>query len=253
MTAFDTPPSSKEDKEKPPIDPNNDNNRHWLTYPNPRTPQYIIDIKQRLGQLRVSSTLARPLSASAQQQTPQPIDRPSSASIQQQQQQKQQTNNDQHNFLTIQTRDTPDDLRATRYRIDKHRYNPSLDNYPPRPQTCPVRTSENPKSVTPQDSGTEQSARQSPKNDVWIVDEEKKSPVPDNESSSVVIQMVDCDGLPNEYVEALETSNIAQEEYQRSLKLNGERRPESLIYRLPDNKNDSFVSQQSLKKIEMFI
>ncbi len=180
MTAFDTSSVSKEEKEKPSIDPNNDNNRHWLTYPNPKTPQYIIDIKQRLGQLRVPSTLARPLSASAQQQTLQQSDRPSSALIQHQE--KQQTNNDQHNFLTIQTRETPDDLRATRYRLDKHRYNPSLDNYPPRPQTCPVRTRENPKSVTPQDSGNEQLSIQSPKNDVWIVDEEKKSPVPDNES-----------------------------------------------------------------------
>jgi hypothetical protein len=132
--------------------------------------------------------------------------------------------------------------------MDKYRYNPSLDNYPPRPQTCPVRTSENPKPVTPQDSENEQLSRQSPKTDVWIVDEEKKSPVPDNESSSIVIQIVDCDGLPNEYIDALETSNIAQEEYQRSLKMNGERRPENLVYRLSDNKNDSFVSQQSLKK-----
>ncbi len=245
MTAFDTGPLSKEEKEKPPVDPNNDSSRHWLTYPNPRTPQYIIDIKQRLGQLRGPSTLTRPVSASVRQRTPQSIDRPSSASTQQ----KQQTNDDQHDFLTYHTRDTPDELRATRYRIDKQRYHQSLDNYPPRPQTCPVRTNETVKPVTPQESGNEQFSSQSFKNDVWIVDEEKKSPMSDYESSSILIQMVDCDGLPTEYVDALETANAAQEEYQRSLKMNGERRrPESTAYRLPENKNESFVSQQSLKK-----
>jgi hypothetical protein len=122
-----------------------------------------------------------------------------------------------------------------------------LDNYPPRPQTCPVRTTENVKPVTPQEFGNEQFSSQSLKNDAWgVVDDDRKSTIPDNESSSILIQMVDCDGLPNEYVDALETANIAQEEYLRSLKMNGERRPENPIYRLPDNKNDSFVSQQSL-------
>jgi hypothetical protein len=245
ITAFDNRQSPKEEKEKSFIDANNDNSRHWLTYPNPKTPQYIIDVKQRLGQLRIPSTLARPSSASVTPQTPQTMARPSSASTQSQQ--KQQTNDDQHNFLTYHTRETPEDLRATRYRIDKHRYNPSLDNYPPRPQTCPVRRNENLKPVTPQEIGNEQLSSQSLRSDAWIVDEEKPpiitTTVPDNESSSIVVQMVDCDGLPNEYVEALEISNVAQEEYQRSLKMNGERRPENFVYRLPENKNDSFVSQ----------
>ncbi len=250
MTAFDARSFSKEEHSKPPIDPNNDSSRHWLTYPNPKTPQYILDIKQRLGQYRVPSTLvARPSSASVQRKTPQPIARPSSASTQRQQK-PQSANDDQHHFLTIRTRDTPEELRATRYRIDKNRYNPSLDNYPPRPQTCPVRTAENPKSITLQESTTEQPA----KIDAWTAEEEKRSFIPEHESSSVLIQMVDCDGLPNEYVDALDTANIAQEEYQRSLKINGERRPENLVYRLPENRNDSFVSQQSLeRKRKMFI
>lgn len=240
---MDTRQLSKEERERErqTIDPNNDNSRHWLTYPNPKTPQYISDIKQRLGQLRIPSTLARPSSASVRQTTPEKIDRPSSASTQRQQ--KQQQNNDQHHFLTFNTRDTPDDLRVIRNRIDKHRYNPSLDNYPPRPQTCPVRTNETPKPPTPQNFETEQTSNSSPKNDVWIVDEEKRSSAPDYESSSIMIQMVDCDGLPNEYVDALETANIAQEEYQRNLKMNVERRPDNVVYHLPENKTDLFVSQ----------
>ncbi|CAF1127005.1 unnamed protein product [Rotaria sp. Silwood1] len=251
LTAPETRHISKEEKEKPPIDPNNDNSRHWLTYPNPKTPDYIIDIKKRLGQLKISSTLARPLSASnvsseqqqqQQQQTPQPIIRPTSASTQIQH--KQQTNDDQHHFLTFRLSETPDDLRARRYRIDKHRYNPSIDNYPPRPKTCPVRVHDTPKPITPKEFENEQI--QQPKNDVWIVEEDKTSNAPNVESSSILIQMVDCDGLPNEYVEALETANAAQEEYLRNLKMNVERRPENPVYRLsamsPENKNDALVT-----------
>ncbi len=78
--------------------------------------------------------------------------------------------------------------------------------------------------------------------------EQTNSTIPDHESSSILIQMVDCDGLPNEYVDAVETANIAQEEYQRNLKMNGERRPDNFVYRLPENKTDSYVSQQSLTK-----
>jgi hypothetical protein len=257
FTAFEARRSSKEEKEKVPIDANNDNSRHWLTYPNPKTPQYIIDVKQRLGQLRVPSTLTRPSSASnasvrPQQETPPSIDRPSTASNQRQ---HKQQDDDPHNFLTFHTRETPEDLRATRYRIDKHRYNSSLDTYPPRPQTCPVRTNDVPKPSTPQEFEDEQLPPlppPPPKNDAWTVDEERKTTVPDNESSSILIQMVDCDGLPNEYVDALETSNAAQEEYQRNFKMYTERRPDNPVYRpqsmLPDNKSDSFVSQQLLRK-----
>jgi hypothetical protein len=252
ITALDTrqTPKEEKEKEKSPVDANNDNSRHWLTYPNPKTPQYIIDIKQRLRQLRIPSTNARPSSASPQKQTHESFARPFSAAVQGQQ--KQSIDEDQHNFLTYQTRETPEELRATRYRMDKNRYNPSLDNYPPRPQTCPARPRESIKPVTPEEPGNEQISIPLPKNDAWIVDEERKSTIPDHESSSILIQMVDCDGLPNEYVDALETANIAQEEYQRNLKVNGERRPDNFVYRLPENKIDSYVSQQSLtKKKEM--
>ncbi|CAF2704610.1 unnamed protein product [Rotaria sp. Silwood2] len=250
LTAPETRQTLKEEKEKPPIDPNNDNSRHWLTYPNPRTPDYIIDIRKRLGQLKIPSTLARPSSASnvsvQQQQTPQPTIRPLSASTQIQH--KKQTNDDQHHFITYHPPETPDDLRAIRYRLDKHRYNSSIDNYPPRPKTCPVRVHDTPKPITPKESDNEQIQVQvqTPKNDIWIVEEDKPSNALDVESPSILIQMVDCDGLPNEYVEALETANVAQEEYLRSLKMDVERRPENPVYRLPsmlpENKSDSIVT-----------
>lgn len=234
-------PSSKEEREKPLIDANNDNSRHWLTYPNPRTPQYIIDIKQRLGQLKIPSTLARPSSAATRKQTPEIIDRPSSASTQEAQ--KSSNINDEHHFLSFNLRDTPDDLRAARHRVDKHRYHPSLDSYPPRPQTCPIRSTETPKPPTPEETLT---VIPVPRSEAWINEEEKKSSAHDYESSSMLIQIVDCDGLPNEYVEALETANHAQEEYQRNGKFNVDRRGENLVYRLPENTTQSHVSQQSL-------
>lgn len=192
--------------------------------------------------MKVPSTLARPSSATVRQTTPEKSDRPSSAATQQKQQQ-QQPNDDQHHFLTFNTRDTPDDLRATRQRIDKHRYHPSLDSYPPRPQTCPVRPTESLKPPTPQNE-LEQTSNSSPKTEAWIINDDKPNYLPDNDtSSSILIQMVDCDGLPTEYVDALDTANHAQEEYLRNLKMNVERRPENVIYRLPDNNTDSFVSQ----------
>lgn len=246
MTALEVRPSSssKDEKEKSLVDANNDNSRHWLTYPNPRTPQYIIDVRQRLGQLKIPSTLARPSSAATRKQTPETIDRPSSASIQHSR--KTSNTNDEHHFLSYNIRDTPDDLRATRYRIDKHRYHPSLDSYPPRPQTCPIRPSDTPKPFTPEETTIQPVS--STKTEAWTTEEEKKSTAPDYESSSILIQLVDCDGLPNEYVEALDTANHAQEEYQRNLKFNAERRPENVVYRLPENTNQSYVSQQSLTR-----
>jgi hypothetical protein len=236
--------SLKEEKEKAPVDPNNDNSRHWITFPNPRTPQKIIDIKKRLGQLNVPSTLARPSTASnalvQQQETVQPVTRPATASAQHQ----KQANDDQHHFLTFEKRETPDDLRAARSRIDKYRYNPSLDNYPRRPQTCPDRTDDIPK-----ESENESLLSQPSKPDVWIVDEEKKTTLPNTES---FVQVVNCDNLPSEYATALEISNAAQNEYEKNLRMNAGRRPDNIVYRLPamlpDNRNVSLVSQQSLKK-----
>jgi len=115
-----------------------------------------------------------------------------------------------------------------------------LDNYPPRPQTCPVRTNETIKPTTPEEATV--------KTDIWIpTDDEKKSLVSDIDTGSFVIQMVDCDGLPNEYVEALETSNLAQEEYLKNL----DRRNEHILYRLPETTNSSLVSLQLHKLISM--
>lgn len=254
LTAPEVRPSTKEKEKVPIVDPNNDNSRHWLTYPNPKTPQYIIDIRQRLGQLKIPLTLARPSSASsasAEQKPPTPatsLTRPSSASTPIERK-KEINNDDQQNFLTCPTRETPDDLRAMRYRLDKHRYNATLDNYPPRPKTCPVNVSTNQKPITPKPI---ENQVKTPKNDVWTVEDEKPSNLPDYESqssSSLLIQVVDCDGLPNEYYEALEIANAAQEEYLRNLKKEPERRPENPVYRIAtaplEHRNDLLVSKQS--------
>ena len=167
--------------------------------------------------------------------------RPSSASSQ------KPSNDDQHQFLTFERRETPEDLRAARYRLDKHRYHPSLDTYPARPQTSPARSHEQAKPVTPpeQDEGQPSFATRT---DAWVADDEEAGvPLDQDSAPSIVVQLVDCDGLPPEYADALETANAAQEEYQRNLKMTTDRRLDSPAYRLPsmfvDNQTDSVVSQ----------
>ncbi len=234
--------SPKEEKEKIINDPNNDNSRHWITYPNPKTPQYLIDVKVRLGRLKVPPVLARTIPASnviAEQ--------PESSTSHPQ----RQKSPDQRSFLDFNLPETPDELRAARHRLEKNRYNPSVDNYPPRPRTCPVRTNDISKPLTPP-KAPESEEEQSPpiqttstKDDVWTNDEENKTT--ESETSSSMIQMVDVDGLPNEYVEAVDTARIAQEEYYKNLKANNENTTsDNLVYRLPsiasDMKSDSFVS-----------
>ncbi|CAF4690466.1 unnamed protein product, partial [Rotaria magnacalcarata] len=63
--------------------------------------------------------------------------------------------------------------------------------------------------------------------------------------STIMLQPVDVDSYPNDYVEAVEAANRAQEEYFRNLNTNDEKKPENCVYRLPamptDYKNDSFV------------
>lgn len=236
------------------VDANNDNSRHWLTYPNPKTPEYIIDVKKRLGQWKVPSTLARPSSAStplaAQDQHTNSYasmdTRPSSASSQK----TSKKNDDQHNFLTFERRDTPDELRSIRHRLDKHRYHPSLDNYPLRPQTSPIRTTtitNNGSDVTATNVIVEEgqdvfSGEKQHVGDAWTVE---ANPFEQESTSSIVVQMVDCEGLPPEYADALETANAAQEDFQRNLKTATERRLDSAVYRLPAMSPDSLVSQQS--------
>ncbi len=223
-------------------DPNNDNSRHWLTYPNPKTPQYLIDIKQRLGQLKVPSVLIRPTSASTisvEQSESLVSHRP------------RQPSADQRHFLDFNLPETPNELRAARQRLERNRYNPSVDNYPPRPKTCPELTKDDSKPLTPPiapESEVEQSQviqTTSTKEDIWTNDEETK--VTENETSSITIQPVDGDGLPPEYIAALETASLAQEEYLKNLKTNNEKSLDNFVYRLPsmssDNKSDSFVSK----------
>lgn len=187
-------PSSKEEKEKEKeksliIDSNNDNSRHWLTYPNPKTPQYLIDIKQRLGHIKVP--FVRPSSVAAVATTA------SQQSNEQSEILKKSTSPndaDQRHFLDFNLPQTPDDLRAARYRIAKYRYNPALDSYPPRPQTCPVNIDEN-EQVVPQPPATIEAESTEVKDDAWTNEDENK-PV-DQEASTVVVQLVDCEGMPD--------------------------------------------------------
>ncbi len=143
-----------------------------------------------------------------------------------------------------------------------------MDNYPPRPKTCPVHTSENSKPLTPQNAPESEDQQLPPiqttttitttssKEDVWINNDDE-SKISDNETSQILVQTVDCDDLPNEYAEALEIANIAQEEYLKNFKNNNEKKIENFVYRLPsvssDNQSDSFVSKIYFIKIIYFI
>lgn len=225
-------------EEKIIIDPNNDNSRHWLTFPNTKTPQYIIDIKQRLGQLKIRPALIRPISASNATAV-----RPESSASHRQQ---QPPSEDQRHLFDFNLPQTPNELRAARHRLEKHRYNPALDNYPPRPQTCPIRTNETPKPVTPPNVPESDDEQLPPttKDDVSINEDENK--IIENETLSSTMQTFDMDGLPNEYVEDVETANIAQEEYWKYIKTNPEKKSDSFVYRLPslppDDSNQSMVN-----------
>jgi hypothetical protein len=219
---------------------NDDTSRHWLTYPNPKTPEYIIDSKRRLGQLKNSSTLGRPMSASTsivyEQQEPiqTSIVRPATAS-------PAATEAEQHHFLTFERRATPDGLRAARHRLDKHRYHPSLDNYPPRPAMSAHSTNEHIDVIV---ANEVQQAPSWSNTNVWVADDDRKGI--DNEQTPVVIQMMDCDNFPPEYANALDTANVAQEHYRRSRPILAERRPDSAVYYrttvVSDQQSDSSVS-----------
>lgn len=239
--------SSKEEKEKEKVitDANNDNTRHWLTYPHPKTPQYLIDIKQRLGQLKVPSALLR--SASTVNGSVEPSEVPVAP-------RESQQSADQRHFMDFNLPETPNELRAARHRLEKHRYNSSLDNYPTRPQTCPERTNEIVKPPTPPTTAPQSDNQQLPpiqptstNDDVWTNEEQEETKPTENETSSSMMQMVDCDGLPNDYVEALEIASMAQEEFYKNLKSNPDKKPENTVYRLPsmstENHNESFVSE----------
>jgi len=147
---------------------------------------------------------------------------------------------DQRHFLDFNLPETPDDLRAARQRIDKHRYNPSLDGFPQRPQTCPDRLSELvTKSKTPavilEQTQIEEkfSTNEQETTAPTTSDENAENSTSDDENATVVIQPLNTEGVPSEYVEALETANVVQEEYMKLLKQNAEKKSEQFVYRLP--------------------
>lgn len=198
------------------MDPNDENTRHWLTFPNPKTPQYLMDIKQRLGQIK--TPFVRPTSAASAPNEPLTTSKKIDA--------------DQRHFLDFNLPRTPDDLRAARQRIAKYRYNPSLDNHSLRPQTAPMQNNENDQASPPSSNETDP-----PKEDAWTNEEETKTN--DQEGSTILVQLIDCDGMPNEYVQALDTANAAQEDYLKTLKFNNERRANSTTFRSPSAPNET--------------
>ena len=203
--------------------PHNPNYQHWLVHSTPRTPQRIIDSKCRLGQAKASP--------SAEQQKNNPRSAASRVS-------HAQTADDQRHILDFNLPDTPDELRAARHRIEKNRYHPSLDNYPARSQTCPVPTAELFEPLPPLVAAPSEpiAAYDDPSID------HERSYVFESESPRCVVQTLDIEGLPVEYIEAVETANAAQEEYEKELQKHTNR----LTFRLPalsvDQRNYSSVS-----------
>lgn len=180
--------------------------------------------------------------------TPQLTDRTETISVPQPTQ-KPKTPDERH-FLDFNLPATPDDLRAARQRIDKHRYNPSLDGFSQRPQTCPDRISEVvTKSKTsaviveqPQIEEKSSANEQEP----TTSDENAENLTSEDENATIIIQPLNTEGVPSEYVEALETANVVQEEYMKLLKQNAEKKSEQFVYRLPampvETKTPSSVS-----------
>ena len=228
------------------INPNDDDSRHWLTYPNPKTPQSIIDSKIRLGQIKAPAIIARSKSALYDSTELK------AANAERNNTPKTKSPEPRH-FFDFNLPDTPDELRAARHRIDKHRYHPSLDSFPGRPQTCPLRFDSEPSknsTITPvhpvetevSSNTTAVSSHQPP-----ATDETEGKNVNDQQSTSVVVQLINTDGLPTEYADALETANAVEHEYLKQLKEHPEHHVESIVYRLPtmspERKSASFVIQ----------
>lgn len=238
---MDTRQCSKEDKEKFLIDSNDDFYRHWLTYPQPPTPSHIVDAKQRLGQEKLARpTTALNASGERQKQISQSSEHLESSVSHR----RSKKSDDKRHFLDFNLPPTPPELRAARHRLEKHRYHPSLDNYPPcsQPYLEDIDDFSTPP-VVPESEGKQFPSEQTKDEAVGTDDENK---IIDNEPSSISIQTGDVEGLPNEYVEALQISDAAQEEYYNNLKLYGDQQADNSVYRVPSisagNQQDSFVS-----------
>ncbi|CAF1337479.1 unnamed protein product [Adineta steineri] len=212
----------KEESGKRRNDSKDNFNRHWLTYANPKTPPKIIDIKQRLGQLKAPSTLSRSLSGYNEKTEAYLAER-------------RQKNRDPRHLLDCDIPDTPQELRAARHRIEKHRYHQSLDNFPPQQQTYRENIDDysKPSVVSEYEDEQLQHNQTTLTNDgTEVNDEENEAPV--NESSSGVLQTADGDEFPGDYVDPSEASEEAYDEYVRNLKANDEKRSENnTLYRLP--------------------
>lgn len=216
--------------------------RHWLVHPIPRTPQYIIDSKVRLGQIKSPALLARSKSALCSStetppMIPQIIERTESTKSTRSQKQRSA---EQRHFLDFNLPETPDELRAARHRVDKYRYNPSLDNYPTRaPSTIISVNEENTTALTTttEPVGTVNQNEIEPvttaaSNQETSTNEDQQKENEENPSSTVVIP-INTDHLPKSYVQALETANVAEEKYLRGSKENSTQPSEVIVYRLP--------------------
>lgn len=222
---------------------NDDQTRHWLTYPNPKTPQYIIDIRHRLGQLKIPSAPIR--STSIVNDAGERIDFSSAHRL--------HKSADHRHMFDFNLPQTPDELRASRHRLEKHRYNPALDNYPTRPKTCPVRSDDSPKPPQAAQSPDEQAPPPPPPTEISPVENPDLPTTEENkpnehETSTSSIQMVDIEGAPTEYVDAVQTANIAQEEYLKAIRSKQEKRNDYFGYRLTSMPTDS----QSESAVSLF-
>lgn len=237
----------------PPVD----ETRHWIAFPNPRTPQHIIDTKLRLGQIKAPALVARSKSAlysstEATSVTPTTIERNELTKFVNSQKQKSA---EQRHFLDFNLPQTPDDLRAARHRIEKHRYNPSLDNYPPRASTTFTSwNEETSKPVTVNQTETESlpvATTTTVTDNQQTTNEQDQNDEQQNQTENPVVP-IDADHLPKTYVEALETANVAEERYLKESKERSEKPTEVIVYRLPSRTQEQRSSSSVNRSLSRF-
>ncbi|CAF1325926.1 unnamed protein product [Adineta ricciae] len=237
----------KEDKEKHMIDINDDQYRHWLTYPTPDTPPQVADAKQRLGQYKIPQTLSRGTSASYAYAEQQPSSSNDQSGSNVPHRRKKQVN-DRGHFLEFNIPPTPPELRAARHRLEKHRYHQSLDNYPPHLEVNPDNEQEEyvKPSDAPQYDEEQASQNQPPSTNEESGDAGDENRAADYEQSTLIEQTNNNEDLPEEYIEALDISDAAQEEYYKNCKPYCEKRSDQSYYRIPpissDRQHDSTVA-----------